>query len=531
MAPSRPDILVAGTRTGVFRSQDSGQTWQRISAVDDQELHNVDSLAIDPRNPDLIYVGTYHLPWKTLDSGKSWVPVIAGIIDDSDIMSMRIDATNSARLFMSACSGIYRSENQGAQWTKLQGIPYSARRTQAIVQDPGNANTLFAGTTEGLWVTRDGGESWTRTTPKDWDVTSLVVIAADEGHGERLVLGTEGRGVEISDDAGVHFSEANQGFTHSVITVLLADPRDASHLLMTTQRAEERLLESHDSGKTWNPIPLSVAATAKSGNLSVDQFEQVYATPWGWLLRMADEKFWLRDEGRNTWNEWKLHLPPDSASAKKGGGTTSRKRSADQPLVGSQLAFSQNAAFVSTSAGLLRCFTSGACGALKAFGRGGEIRALRASPNAQNLFVVRDGKLGISGNGGESAIWRDLPVANEQVIWLDLADSSSSLMLGTAVGLYLSKGPDAPWEKVRGGLPEAAVTHGLRQASFWVVTERNGGMYFSADSGGTWQRVDRDAERSQFAGLQPVAHGLLAASESEGLLRLDLATPKNTAGK
>jgi photosystem II stability/assembly factor-like uncharacterized protein len=533
-APSQPDILVAGTRTGVFRSEDSGKTWRRISAIDDEELRNVDSLAIDPHNPDLIYVGTYHLPWKTLDAGKSWMPVIAGIIDDSDIMSLRIDATNPARLFMSACSGIYRSENQGAQWTKLQGIPYSARRTQSIVQDPGSPNTLFAGTTEGLWVTRDGGESWTRTTPKDWDVSSVAVISADGGNTERLVLGTEGRGIEISDDAGIHFTEANRGFTHRAVTQLLADPREASRLLMITPRAEERILESRDSGKTWSPASLSVERRGKSVDLAADQLQRAYSSPWGWLLRMVDGNFWLCDEGKNTCSEWKLHVPLAKTNAKQGGTRPAQKnREVSVQTVGSPIAFSEDAAFVPSSTGLLRCPASGTCTALRAFSGRGEIRAVSVSPDAHVFFVVREGKLGSSANGGESAIWRDLPVANDQVLWLDVTDSSASprLILGTTLGLYSSKDPGSPWEKVRGGLPEAAVTHGLRQSTLWAVTERNGGLYVSSDSGTTWQRVDRDAERGEFAALLPLADGLLAASESEGLLRLELAAPQSKRAK
>ena len=532
MAPSRPDVLVAGTRTGVFRSQDSGKNWERISALDDPELHNVDSLAIDPRNPDLIYVGTYHLPWKTSDGGKTWSPAIAGIIDDSDIMSMRIDATNPARLFMSACSGIYRSENQGAEWTKLQGIPYSARRTQAIVQDPGNPDALFAGTTEGLWVTRDGGENWTRTTPKEWDVSSVVVLATNSGGPRRVVLGTEGRGIEVSDDAGVHFSESNEGFTHVIVNQLLADPRDSTHLLMVTERGEERILESRDSGGTWKAISLSTATRGVAGQLPADQAQQFYASYWGWLVRLEDGKLWLQEEQRNTWSEWKLRVP--QAHTRPSATSTVRKRDESFRPQGSQIAFSPNAAIVPSATGLLHCLSSGVCNVLKAFGGGGEIRALRVSPNGRDLFVARDGKLGISSTGGESAIWRDLPVANDQVLSVDIEEStpSQTLILATAAGLYLSEGPDAAWFHVRGGLPEAPITHFLRQSNLWAVTELGGGMYISRDRGATWQRVDQDPERGQFTGL--AAGGvqvLLVASQSEGLLRLDGAAIQKDAGK
>ena len=216
IAPSQPAVLIAGTRSGVFRSRDGGTKWERISPPGDAELRNVDSLAIDPENPEIIYAGTYHLPWKTTDGGATWKPIPSGLIDDSDIMSLRIDTTNPQRVYLSACSGIYRSENQGAQWTKLQGIPYTARRTQVIVQDPGSPKLLYAGTTEGLWVTRDGGESWKQTTPTDWVVNAIVVLAAGGGRPGRVAIGTE-QGIRVSDDAGESFEPANRGFAHAVV--------------------------------------------------------------------------------------------------------------------------------------------------------------------------------------------------------------------------------------------------------------------------------------------------------------------------
>src|SRR5262249_2106442 len=163
-----------------------------------------------------------HLPWKTSDGGKTWKAVTAGLIDDSDIMSMRVDATNPARLYLSACSGIYRSDNRGEQWTKLQGIPYSARRTQAIVQNPAHPGTLDAATTEGLWVTRDAGENWQRTTPRDWVVNGVVVLPAEQAFPSRVLIGTESQGALLSSDGGKTFTETNRGFTHQVVKQLAA---------------------------------------------------------------------------------------------------------------------------------------------------------------------------------------------------------------------------------------------------------------------------------------------------------------------
>ncbi len=207
---------------------------------------------------------------------------------------------------MSACSGIYRSENQGGEWVKLQGIPYAARRTQVIVQDAASPQTLYAGTTAGLWVTRDGGENWARTTSSDWVVNSIAIVPGKNGGPGRVVLGTEGRGVEVSDDAGVTFAEANHGFTHLVVKELVADSTLAGHLLMVVERSTTEILESRDDGKSWSALPLAVVEKARSTSLNVAQLRQAFVGPWGWMVRLENGQIWNWDEHKRLWKEWIL---------------------------------------------------------------------------------------------------------------------------------------------------------------------------------------------------------------------------------
>ena len=533
VANSNPDILLAGTRSGVFRSRDAGKNWERISPKGDVELRNVDSLAIDPHNPDLIYVGTYHLPWKTLDGGKSWRPVAAGLIDDSDVMSLRIDAGNPARLFLSACSGIYRSENQGGQWIKLQGIPYSARRTQAIVQDPAERKILFAGTTEGLWATHDGGESWARTTAKEWVVNSVVVLGGKAGKPGRVVLGTEGQGVEVSDDGGVHFAEANRGFTHVIVKQILGDLDQPGHVLIVVQRAGQEILESRDAGKSWTPVP--GPAEGRGGEkLRSGRLEELYASPWGWLARMADGELLLRDAARGTWKEWKLRLPASTATESERPGGKSETQREDDPRIEGTAVFTQGTAFISSASGVLGCGVSGICGVIKGLGRGEVVQALWASEDGHEIAVVRGGKIGTVEAGREPARWRDLPAAGTQVLWLDVLESGAerTMFLGTNAGLYVASGDGGPWRQTQGGLPRAAVTHWLRNAGSLLTTQQNGGLYLSRDRGMSWVRVDSDAERSQFTGLvQTGPETMLAGSQSEGVLELMLPQQQGVPGR
>ena len=516
-------VILAGTRTGVFRSTDDGKTWRRITPADDPELRNVDSLAVDPRDPLVIYTGTYHLPWKTTDGGKNWFPVTAGLIDDSDIMSLRVDLSNPERVFLSACSGIYRSENQGAQWSKLQGIPYAARRTQAIVQDPQKPQTLYAGTTEGLWVTRDGGESWERTTPKDW-VVNAVAVQPDSAPGQaRVLIGTESRGVEVSEDEGKSFVDYNEGFTHEVVRQLTGEQEDPTHLLMLMNRDGSLLWESHDAGETWVPATLAKEEGSSRAHLVAESFEKLYASPWGWMVRLSSGQLWILERGAGKWREWKLHIPMNSA--KRTGASRQAAAIHSIPSVlptSSDMAFSQDAAFMSTKEGLLRCTLPGNCLRLRAFGRGGSFSAFQASRDGSALFVVLDGKLATSIDGGQTATWSDLPVSSSSVLWLKDLDLAgyNDLFLGTREGLYSSSDHGTSWKRRLQGLPAGEVEQLIAGHDFLAASVREGGMYVSPDAGKTWNRNFDDPERSRFTGMVETSPGVLTVgTQSEGLLR------------
>jgi len=140
------------------------------------------------------------------------------------------------------------------------------------------------------------------------------------------------------------------------------------------------------------------------------------------------------------------------------------------------------------------------------------------------MGVVAEGKLGLSSDGGETAEWRDLPVSGEQTSWLDITESSSgsTVYLGTGEGIYSSVSSGA-WKKVAGGLPAGAAGRWLRGPEVLVASELDGGLYISRDNGASWKRSDDDAERGIFTGLvKTQSGGVLAGSQSEGLLRLEI---------
>jgi photosystem II stability/assembly factor-like uncharacterized protein len=256
-APSNPDVLVAGSLKGVYRSRDHGATWDLISPPPEnplsREIHEVESLAIDPRKPEVIYAGTWHLPWKTNDDGAHWRNIKQGVIDDSDVFSIILDPERPSIVYASACSGIYKSENGGELFHKIQGIPSTARRTRVLMQDTHHREVVYAGTTEGLYRTRDGGHEWQRVTGADVIINDIYLDPERPGH---ILLATDRSGVLASDDGGVTFTQSNQGFSARKVEALVADNRDQRRILagVVNDKSYGGVFLTTDSGAKWSQI-------------------------------------------------------------------------------------------------------------------------------------------------------------------------------------------------------------------------------------------------------------------------------------
>ncbi|HYK36045.1 transcriptional regulator [Alloacidobacterium sp.] len=247
---SNPKTLVAGTLKGVYRSEDRGLHWKEISPAESSEIHEVESIAIDPYDPKTIYAGTWHLPWKTTDGGEHWHNIKEGLIDDSDVFSIIIDPTRPTVVYMSACSGIYRSETTGELNRKVQGIPSTARRTRVLMQDPVNPKVVYAGTTEGLYKTADDGVDWSRLTGPDVIINDIYVDPKDTQH---VLLATDRSGVLMSNDGGVTFNAANAGFSQRQVAAILTDARHEGTIYagVLNDKGYGGVFVTEDGGTSW----------------------------------------------------------------------------------------------------------------------------------------------------------------------------------------------------------------------------------------------------------------------------------------
>ena len=275
ISASNSKVLVAGALDGVFRSNDGGSSWQRISPANHADIKNIESVAIDPKNPDVVYAGTWHLAWKTDDGGANWHRINKGMIDDSDVFSIIVDSTNPSVVFASACSGIYKSDNAGDLFRKLQGIPFSARRTRVpglgpvaravdVVEDPFD---LGPGEVGGQWQ------------------TGLVVVP---------LLATDRAGVMASDDGAQTFTASNHGYTHRYVSSILADRNDTSAIIVGVVNDRELggVFVTRDAGRHW---------LQKSSGLGGRDVFALKQAPNGALVAGTNRGIFMLDRTASLW--------------------------------------------------------------------------------------------------------------------------------------------------------------------------------------------------------------------------------------
>ncbi|HST52499.1 MAG TPA: YCF48-related protein [Pyrinomonadaceae bacterium] len=271
-----PDIMLAGTSKGVWRSDDAGETWRQLDTSATPGLIDVESLAVDPRNTDVFYAGTWYLPYKSTDGGQSWKITKTGIIDDSDIFAISIDDRDSNHVIMSACSGIYETRNAGETWRKVNGIPSQSRRTRSILQNPARLDTIYAGTTEGFWMSTNGGGDWKVTTNRQsFEVNAIAVHPKNP---DTVYIGTNNYGVMISHDGGRNFAPSNGGYSGRRAYAILADREKPGRIYATTINTATGggyFYVSNDDGETWQLsarnmpsrlIAYSILQDGKDGN-------------------------------------------------------------------------------------------------------------------------------------------------------------------------------------------------------------------------------------------------------------------------
>jgi photosystem II stability/assembly factor-like uncharacterized protein len=533
-SPTHPDVFLAGSLTGVYRSLDSGASWERITPEHHDDLRNFDSVAFDPHDDNIIYAGTYHLPWKTSDGGKNWTNVKAGMIDDSDVMSIIVDPNNPDNVHATACSGIYHSMNGALSWVKYQGIPFVFRRTQLIRQDPRDSQTLYAGTTSGLWKTTNE-KDFKRITPGDWVINAILI---DPKHPDRIILGTEREGVQISENAGSTFTSANVGFHHQHMQDVAIDKENADRALVVLTFDTDAFLVTTDGGTSWAPLGPGLKRT---------DLRHVYAAPTGWWASLTTGGWMKYDETTKKWVKAGLFVPepvvtpaaaPVSTKTRKGAAATAapkpapKKKTAPPQLTAflvNDMAFGNGAWYAGTAGGLLVSKDEGKTwktAATDDFVKQ-PVQSLEVSADGTQVWAVAQKNLLYSADYGATWNAKELTFASAGNLKLHRLEDAN-LYLTSNMGLYVSQDAGRNWNRADVRELQFQDVAGNRDAL--VVSLQKHGLLASFDAGKSWQRLSDPVADSYFPVIRTRRNGgLVAASATEGLLSLERGAHVSTA--
>ena len=292
LAPSNPNVVWVGTGEpqnrqssswgdGVFKSLDGGTTWARKGL---QETRHISRIQVHPRNPDVAYVAAVGNLWaespergvyKTTDGGDTW-DLVLHLDTNAGAIDLAMDPSNPNTLFAAMYSrrrtawgfngggpgsGIYRTVDGGANWTRLEeGLPDGELGRIGLDIYRRNGDVVFA-TVEarrgqtGVYGSTDGGDTWERlssTNPRPMYFSQLRV---DPNDPERIYVG--GQNLMRSDDGGRTFTDDGAGNVHPDHHALWIDPSDSNHLLLGSDGGVSTSFDRSETWRFYDNLPIA----------------------------------------------------------------------------------------------------------------------------------------------------------------------------------------------------------------------------------------------------------------------------------
>jgi photosystem II stability/assembly factor-like uncharacterized protein len=182
--PSIVYAIIENKNGGVFRSEDKGLTWQKMSATNPRPMY-YSEIRIDPNNDQRIWVLGAPM-YVSEDGGKTFSTALVSRVH-SDHHAMWIDPSDSNHMIIGSDGGIYFSYDRGKTWDFVNSIPlgqfyevgYDMRKPYYIyggLQDNGSwggpsATWYATGITNDDWVRVGGGDGfYAQVDPTDFNI-------------------------------------------------------------------------------------------------------------------------------------------------------------------------------------------------------------------------------------------------------------------------------------------------------------------------------------------------------------------------
>ncbi len=206
---------------GVFKSEDGGQTWEKVLYID--QTTGCSDVVMDPSDPNTLYASMWEFRrsgwsfnsggeksalYKSTDAGKTWNKIHNGFpAGKLGRIAFAIAPSDSKILYsvveseVKEKSGLYKSTDAGENWEFKNGDfglvvrPFYFSR---IVVDPKDPNLVVKAGLFGS-ISRDGGETFKGMGTMHADIHDILF---DINNSDRMYVGTDG-GLYRTWDGGV----------------------------------------------------------------------------------------------------------------------------------------------------------------------------------------------------------------------------------------------------------------------------------------------------------------------------------------
>lgn len=512
---------------GVFQSDDFGDTWTLLPSTNSSDFFYVNRIARVP-GTNIILAATRTGIWRSNNLGTTWTETSGVATSSRGFTDLKVDPTNTNRMFAYHYGGgsgsrrMYRTVNSGTVWTELnaaQGLPTTdiGRMEIGIGSDGvvyasvGNA----ADQTRGLWRSPVGGQAFAKTTStapfierQGWYDLPIGVDPADSN---RVFVGAVD--VYRTQDAGVTITKQsfwNPGagqipqHVHADIHVVAFDPSNPANVFIGSDGG---IFKSTDSGTTWTTLDNDLRVTQYYGIAAHPNGQQVIGGTQdnGSHLFFGDRSTWLQwfggDGGFSAWDQQQTRFiygaTPFAGLFGSGDGGASSQTLTLPSTSGSLFitpftidANDGNRMIVGTGSVLLssnlRQLASATFTDVGPVGAGGSVSATTISPLDGTIAFVgkSNGDLwqttGLGSGGGWTQI-DTLAMPNTAVTWIevDRSDASGNTLYATFSGF----GTDRVWRSLDGGATWESIHGDLPDIPMFVVSSVGGPLYLGSELG------------------------------------------------
>jgi photosystem II stability/assembly factor-like uncharacterized protein len=234
--PRNPDIAFVAAlghpfadneERGIFRTQDGGETWEKV-LYKDAKSGGID-LSFDPTNPNIVYAALWQVrrtPWsmesggpgsglyRSADGGATWKELKGHGLPEGPLgrIGVTVSGANPNRVWAvieAEKGGIYRSDDSGESWRLLTDDHRFRQRAwyySHIFADPKSADTVYILNTA-AYRSNDGGKTFANVHAPHGDNHGLWI---DSTNPRRMINGNDG-GATISTNGGESWTtEYNQ---------------------------------------------------------------------------------------------------------------------------------------------------------------------------------------------------------------------------------------------------------------------------------------------------------------------------------